>query len=236
MDTSLRLLNINRYLFTTTTTTRFHKFPPRNVVVSFPTLSSRSRTPNNLSLICSYSQLGSNDMHLDGEDAVFTWNPADPQSVNVNVTNKGKTHENDDYGGFDRLAGSQNEAVEELSEVVQFQRDQCDHVRCFGQRIADLRTRTQSRQAYGVILHELQSRHDHLMVMEKIKGFVVDSGGGDPSSPQCSLITLILSCTVADGVQFGWALQLSLLTPYIQIIDYGLEACRDYPHFPGSFV
>ncbi|KAK1588734.1 hypothetical protein Q3G72_026522 [Acer saccharum] len=71
---------------------------------------------------------------------------------------------------------------------------------------------------YGVILHELQSRHDHLMVMEKIKGFVVDSGGGDPSSPQCSLITLILSCTVADGVQFGWALQLSLLTPYIQAL------------------
>lgn len=33
----------------------------------------------------------------------------------------------------------------------------------------------------------------------------------------CSLITLILSCTVAAGVQFGWALQLSLLTPYIQV-------------------
>lgn len=31
-----------------------------------------------------------------------------------------------------------------------------------------------------------------------------------------SLITLILSCTVAASVQFGWALQLSLLTPYIQ--------------------
>ncbi|KAK4479785.1 hypothetical protein RD792_015320 [Penstemon davidsonii] len=34
----------------------------------------------------------------------------------------------------------------------------------------------------------------------------------------CSLITLILSCTVAAGVQFGWALQLSLLTPYIQTL------------------
>ncbi|KAJ9172176.1 hypothetical protein P3X46_015447 [Hevea brasiliensis] len=33
-----------------------------------------------------------------------------------------------------------------------------------------------------------------------------------------SLITLILSCTVAAGVQFGWALQLSLLTPYIQTL------------------
>lgn len=33
-----------------------------------------------------------------------------------------------------------------------------------------------------------------------------------------SLPVLILSCTVAAGVQFGWALQLSLLTPYIQVI------------------
>ncbi|KAL4574191.1 hypothetical protein LXL04_021017 [Taraxacum kok-saghyz] len=47
------------------------------------------------------------------------------------------------------------------------------------------------------------------------------------SSPQgaptenCSLITLILSCTVAAGVQFGWALQLSLLTPYIQTLGIG---------------
>jgi len=32
-----------------------------------------------------------------------------------------------------------------------------------------------------------------------------------------SLMTLVLSCTVAAGVQFGWALQLSLLTPYIQV-------------------
>lgn len=36
-------------------------------------------------------------------------------------------------------------------------------------------------------------------------------------SKQYSLITLVLSCTVAAGVQFGWALQLSLLTPYIQV-------------------
>ncbi|ERM94400.1 hypothetical protein AMTR_s00010p00253920 [Amborella trichopoda] len=31
-----------------------------------------------------------------------------------------------------------------------------------------------------------------------------------------SMTTLILSSTIAAGVQFGWALQLSLLTPYIQ--------------------
>lgn len=37
------------------------------------------------------------------------------------------------------------------------------------------------------------------------------------SSNGMSMITLVLSCTVAAGVQFGWALQLSLLTPYIQV-------------------
>lgn len=29
---------------------------------------------------------------------------------------------------------------------------------------------------------------------------------------------LVLACMVAAGVQFGWALQLSLLTPYIQVL------------------
>ncbi|KAA3483917.1 sucrose transport protein SUC3-like [Gossypium australe] len=49
------------------------------------------------------------------------------------------------------------------------------------------------------------------------------NGNANLSSPihagskDCSLITLVLSCTVAAGVQFGWALQLSLLTPYIQV-------------------
>ncbi|KAL6547135.1 sugar transporter [Orobanche minor] len=57
-------------------------------------------------------------------------------------------------------------------------------------------------------------------------------GGGDtpadsdqhPVPPKnCSLLTLILSCTVAAGVQFGWALQLSLLTPYVQTLGIGHE-------------
>ncbi|XP_059445037.1 sucrose transport protein SUC3 [Corylus avellana] len=40
-----------------------------------------------------------------------------------------------------------------------------------------------------------------------------------PSSEKhISLMNLVLSCTVAAGVQFGWALQLSLLTPYIQTL------------------
>lgn len=35
--------------------------------------------------------------------------------------------------------------------------------------------------------------------------------------PEISLVRLILSCMVAGGVQYGWALQLSLLTPYVQV-------------------
>ncbi|KAF4375256.1 hypothetical protein F8388_001013 [Cannabis sativa] len=41
------------------------------------------------------------------------------------------------------------------------------------------------------------------------------------SNKNCSLATLVLTCTVAAGVQFGWALQLSLLTPYIQTLGIG---------------
>ncbi|CAB4261601.1 unnamed protein product [Prunus armeniaca] len=50
------------------------------------------------------------------------------------------------------------------------------------------------------------------------------NGTGDLSLPPIqpghkynTLTTLILSCTVSASVQFGWALQLSLLTPYIQV-------------------
>jgi len=45
-----------------------------------------------------------------------------------------------------------------------------------------------------------------------------ESADGESVSKNCSLVTLVLSCTVAAGVQFGWALQLSLLTPYIQVL------------------
>uniref|UniRef100_A0A7C9EF85 Uncharacterized protein n=1 Tax=Opuntia streptacantha TaxID=393608 RepID=A0A7C9EF85_OPUST len=49
------------------------------------------------------------------------------------------------------------------------------------------------------------------------------SNGGDaaPRSRNTSLLTLILSCMIAAGVQFGWALQLSLLTPYVQTLGIG---------------
>ncbi|EOY01995.1 Sucrose transporter 2 isoform 3 [Theobroma cacao] len=55
----------------------------------------------------------------------------------------------------------------------------------------------------------------------------IPNGNSNVSSPigvrskDCSLMTLVLSCTVAAGVQFGWALQLSLLTPYIQTLGIG---------------
>ncbi|KAL2344499.1 hypothetical protein Fmac_005784 [Flemingia macrophylla] len=49
------------------------------------------------------------------------------------------------------------------------------------------------------------------------------SSNQSPSRPKASasLLRLVLSCTVAAGVQFGWALQLSLLTPYIQTLGIG---------------
>ncbi|XP_068326157.1 sucrose transport protein SUC3-like isoform X1 [Pyrus communis] len=52
----------------------------------------------------------------------------------------------------------------------------------------------------------------------------VPNGSGPPGQPghkHNTLLTLVLSCTVAAGVQFGWALQLSLLTPYIQTLGIG---------------
>ncbi|XP_078151498.1 sucrose transporter 2 isoform X2 [Carex rostrata] len=43
------------------------------------------------------------------------------------------------------------------------------------------------------------------------------NGESEDAKPRISTTRLVLSCTVAAGVQFGWALQLSLLTPYIQV-------------------
>ncbi|KAF7828076.1 sucrose transport protein SUC3 [Senna tora] len=48
-----------------------------------------------------------------------------------------------------------------------------------------------------------------------------DYGAATPPGKNINLMTLVLSCTVAAGVQFGWALQLSLLTPYIQTLGIG---------------
>lgn len=55
-------------------------------------------------------------------------------------------------------------------------------------------------------------------------GEINDSPPPPPPPVRNSLLTLILSCTVAAGVQFGWALQLSLLTPYIQVHSLSLSS------------
>jgi len=48
-------------------------------------------------------------------------------------------------------------------------------------------------------------------------GMEVSAGGGGNKQPQISIVGLFLACMVAGGVQYGWALQLSLLTPYVQV-------------------
>lgn len=74
-------------------------------------------------------------------------------------------------------------------------------------------------------LEEAQPHHHQIEVDEKSRfSNGIDSDLPSSSSPShpppkhAALATLILSCTVAAGVQFGWALQLSLLTPYIQTL------------------
>jgi solute carrier family 45, member 1/2/4 len=54
----------------------------------------------------------------------------------------------------------------------------------------------------------------------------LSAGGGgnaaemvEPPVP-ISLWRLVLAGMVAGGVQYGWALQLSLLTPYVQVYIY----------------
>lgn len=49
-----------------------------------------------------------------------------------------------------------------------------------------------------------------------------ESGGGDNGSGSARkkfmrLLRLFFSCMVSGGIQYGWALQLSLLSPYSQV-------------------
>lgn len=66
-----------------------------------------------------------------------------------------------------------------------------------------------------------QDRHGE--DVEIIEASNVDSSDVTISSQSChtpkpiSLVRLFLACMIAGGVQYGWALQLSLLTPYIQV-------------------
>jgi hypothetical protein len=53
-------------------------------------------------------------------------------------------------------------------------------------------------------------------IVEEGYGSQSEENGGE-SKVRVSNVTLALASIVASGVQFGWALQLSLLTPYIQV-------------------
>ncbi|OAY80848.1 Sucrose transport protein SUT1 [Ananas comosus] len=58
---------------------------------------------------------------------------------------------------------------------------------------------------------------------------VVERGNAAPATKPLSLAKLILACMVAGGVQYGWALQLSLLTPYVQVqpcVGLWSDRCR----------
>ncbi|KAF9592865.1 hypothetical protein IFM89_018419 [Coptis chinensis] len=52
----------------------------------------------------------------------------------------------------------------------------------------------------------------------ELKKKTCDSSPSDEKREAISMKGLVLCCMVAAGVQFGWALQLSLLTPYIQTL------------------
>lgn len=74
-------------------------------------------------------------------------------------------------------------------------------------------------------LHDSHQRIDLNSPSSSFSDYAAPNGSTDhspsaaaaPPARNISLVTLVLSCTVAAGVQFGWALQLSLLTPYIQV-------------------
>ncbi|XP_052202629.1 sucrose transport protein SUC8-like [Diospyros lotus] len=59
-------------------------------------------------------------------------------------------------------------------------------------------------------------------------GAIATSASSDPNAPSSPVIKLVLVSSIAAGVQFGWALQLSLLTPYSQLLGV--------PHSWSSFI
>lgn len=74
-----------------------------------------------------------------------------------------------------------------------------------------------------VELMRLEESHRRSSEVDHSPNGISPSSSSSVHPPQhnMSMATLILSCTVAAGVQFGWALQLSLLTPYIQTLGIG---------------
>jgi hypothetical protein len=62
------------------------------------------------------------------------------------------------------------------------------------------------------------------------RGVVVGAGekkGGNASrKPPIGIVRLFLACMVSGGIQYGWALQLSLLSPYSQVLVHSSCSCR----------
>jgi hypothetical protein len=53
-----------------------------------------------------------------------------------------------------------------------------------------------------------------VVVSETTKG---DGNGNAGRKAPISIVRLFLACMVSGGIQYGWALQLSLLSPYSQV-------------------
>ena len=54
-------------------------------------------------------------------------------------------------------------------------------------------------------------------------------GNGNASrnrKPPIGIVRLFLACIVSGGIQYGWALQLSLLSPYSQVQFIFISSCR----------
>ena len=52
------------------------------------------------------------------------------------------------------------------------------------------------------------------------------SGGNASRKPPIGIVRLFLACMVSGGIQYGWALQLSLLSPYSQVLVHSSCSCR----------
>lgn len=65
----------------------------------------------------------------------------------------------------------------------------------------------------------------------------VVGGGGETTGygnaslkPAIGLVRLFSACMVSGGIQYGWALQLSLLTPYVQVYIFDVYLCPSCYH------
>jgi len=53
-----------------------------------------------------------------------------------------------------------------------------------------------------------------------------DGNGNVSRKPPIGIVRLFLACMVSGGIQYGWALQLSLLSPYSQVQFIFISSCR----------